>query len=430
MHEQSQSERRNRRRFLGYLAGSVAGSFLAACSRGSTPTGALPTPTPGIILAPTPVGTAPVVTPAPPSPSGGSPPLVGVNQSVGTLGTQRVFVAPLDPAWSYSHGPWMRLPHSGWPTDRMVAVLSDAWVRDGQVLRGGVGRRCAIATNSPDATLLAAGDGRAFSVSLDGADPAPIGPLPNDGSRVEVPLFAGRTGTTRIELIFDAGGENDGLFVAAGATVSPIPGSDTPRRRLVVLGNGYAQGVGATAPGVRGCAAQIGELLNVEAVNQGWDGTDVDVRRAEQGNPVQNSGLDRAATDVIALAPSAVLLIYGLDAAVASTIPPWQYAYDYATLLRTIRTALPGVPIFCSGIPSCSTGISELFLRPWNDAVRSATITVDNCSFIDAAGWWGPANYFGGIGPVSVAGDNLHPNDAGYAFLADRYVAALAPHLP
>lgn len=304
--------------------------------------------------------------------------------------------------------------------------MSDAWVLGGQVLKDGVGRRCAIATDSPSATLVAEGDGWSLSASLDGGPSLRIGPLPKDGSRIEVPLFTGRAGTTRIELIFDDAGANDGMFLAAGATVSAVPdrGGDGPR--LVVLGNGYAAGVGASAPGTTGCAALIGERLKVEAVAQGWDGTDVDMRRVEQGIPAQDSGLDRVASDLIALAPTAVLLIYGLDAAVASTVPTWQYAYDYATLLRTIRTALPTVPVFCSGIPSCTGGISERFLQPWNDAVRSATITVDGCLFIDASGWWGPANYYGGGGPVYIARDNLHPNDAGHAFLANKYAAAMA----
>ncbi len=304
--------------------------------------------------------------------------------------------------------------------------MSDAWVRGSDVLKGGVGRRCTIATDSPFATLLAEGDGRSLSVSLDGASPVRIGPLPKDRSRVELPLFTGRTGMTRIELAFDAIGANDGLYVAAGTAVSPVPVADRPTRRLVMFGNGYAEGVGASAPGTTGCTALIGEQLKVEAISQGWKRTDVDVRSGEGGDP-QNSGLDRVATDVIALKPAVILLIYGLQAAAARRAS-WDYASHYADMLRRIRTVLPGVPIFCSGFPPCSNDFSAAFVQEWNAAVRSAADTVDNCPFIEAADWWGPANYNGGSGPVYVADDRIHPNDAGHRFLADKYAAVIAQH--
>ena len=43
----------------------------------------------------------------------------------------------------------------------------------------------------------------------------------------------------------------------------------------------------------------------MEAISQGWERTDIDVRSGEQGDP-PNSGLDRVAADVIALAPAIV----------------------------------------------------------------------------------------------------------------------------
>lgn len=462
MHGMPQAHRSDRRRFLVFAAAAVADALLAACSRGAAPT--LPPavsnrPAPSVFANPAaapavgasrpPGSTSTVGTPKPSSAAAAAP-IRGIDQSVGTLNSQRLLISPLDPAWSYSHGPWARLPHPGWPTDQMVAVLSDAWARSGQVIKAGVGRRCAFATDSPFATLLATGDGRSFSASLNGGPPMRIGPLPTDGSRIELPLFEGRNGRTRIELTFDAIGANDGIYVAAsglacengllvdrtfnvptGAPCPALPADSNGEKalpRLVVFGNGYAAGMGASAPGATGCAALIGERLGMEAIAQGWERTDVDVRSGEAGDP-PNSGLDRVASDVIALKPDAILLIYGLQAAAAAAVPTWQYAYDYATLLRAIRTGLPGVPIFCSGIPSCSGGMSDAFLQPWNDAIRSATITVEDCPFIDAAGWWGLANYSGGGGPVYVSGDRVHPNDAGHKFLAVKYAATLAQRL-
>ncbi len=451
-----------RRRFLGGLAGSIVSALLAACSRDG-----LPTITPSSVsitsmpstIPPSATISMPALTATGEVPHIGSTPqtLVGGEVAVGPARgmtvSQRAFISPLDPAWSYSHGPWVRLPHPGWPTDRMVAVMSETWVRGRDVVKGGVGRRCAIVTDSPSATLLAAGDGRAFSFTLDGALAGRIGPLPTDGSRVEVPLFDNRWGPTRIELIFDEAGANDGLYIAASAADPPqlscengavvdrafnvstgapcwpmsrAPDTGPPGRRLIILGNGYAEGVGASAPGMTGCAALLGERLKVEVVNQGWDGTDVDVRSGERGNP-SNSGLDRVAMDVVALQPTAVLLIYGLRAAVAPRAS-WEYAYQYATLLRTLRSALPSAPIFCSGFPPCNGALSPAFVQEWNTAIRSAAATVDNCPFIEAAGWWGPANYYGGSGPVYVTGDEIHPNDAGHRFLADKYVDAIAQH--
>jgi len=444
--------RHNRRRFLGCMASSIAGAILTACSRGDAPT-AVPHPAPTSLMS-TITPSPPVAPRAPVSTPTGGVAVVAPAQRVTTAAERRAFISPLDPAWSYSHGPWARLPHPGWPTDRMVAVMSDAWIRGEKVAKGGVGRRCSIVTDSPSATLLAAGDGRTLSVSLDGAPAVRIGPLPTDGSRSEVPLFDNRRGPTRIELIFDAAGANDGLYVAAATadplrlecengvivdrafnvstgapcwTVSRAPDTDQPRRRLVVLGNGYAEGVGASVPGVVGCASLIGERLKVEAVNQGWDGTDVDVRSGGAGDP-RNSGIDRLATDVIALQPTAVLLIYGLRAA-ASLRASWEYAHQYAVMLRTLRTALPSAPIFCSGFPPCNGDLSAAFVQEWNAAVRSAANTVDNCPFIEAGGWWGPENYYGGSGPVYVTGDKIHPNDAGHRFLADKYAAVITQHL-
>jgi lysophospholipase L1-like esterase len=309
----------------------------------------------------------------------------------------------------------------------MVPVMSDAWVRGGKVVKGGVGRRCAITTDSPFATLLCEADGRSLTAIVEGAPLSHIGPLPMDGSTREISLFQGRGNSTRIELVFDGPGANDGLYVAANAAVFPVPYKQRARPRLVVFGHGYAAGVGATAPGVGSCTALIGEQLQMEAISQGWERTDVDVRSGEQGDP-QNSGLDRVASDVIALAPAVILLIYGLNAVVAQRAS-WEYAYHYAQLLRTIRTALPGVPIICSGFPPCNADISPGYVQEWNAAVSSAANTVDNCPFIDAAGWWGPANYYGASGPVYVASDRISPNDAGHRFLADKYAAAIAQNM-
>lgn len=430
MRQVPRSTRSSRRRFLVVASGAAAAALLAACSRGGERSTAIPSPQPSMRV-PSAVPTSAVPTAAPPLPppslAAPSAPLAAIDVATRALDAQRRFVSPLDPAWSYSRGPWARLPHPDWPTDRMAAVMSDAWVRSERVLKGGIGRRCAIATSSPFATLLAEGDGQSLSASLDGGTPVRIGPLPKDGSRVEVPLFVGRAGTTRIELIFDGGGANDGLFVAPGATVSPVPVPGMTQRRLVALGNGYAAGVGASAPGVTGCTALIGDLLKMEAISQGWGYTDVDVRSGEPGNP-PNSGLDRVATDAIALEPDAILLVYGLQA-VSAPRASWEYSYHYAQLLRAMRTALPGVPIFCSGFPPCNEDLSAAFVQEWNAALRSAANTVDDCPFIEAAGWWEPTNYAGGAGPIYVGGDRTHPNDAGHRFLADRYAAAIAPSM-
>lgn len=430
-------ERHDRRAFLGYAATCVASVVLGACSRTDTPT-SIASPVPSIAFpldtkTPPPVPNVPDATGAPaarasttdaPRASVSGAGTTGLGQGVTTLAAQRAFISPLDPAWSYSSGPWARLPHPGWPTDRMAAVMSAAWVRAGKVIKGGVGRRCAIVTNSPIATILVEGDGQSFSIALDDAPAMRIGPLSTDGSMIEIPLFAGRSGMTRIEMTFDMIGANDGLYIVEGAGVFPVPEKAMPR--LVILGNGYAQGVGASAPGVTSCSALIGERLHWETINQGWQYTDVDVRSGEQGDP-ENSGLDRVVTDVVALTPMAVLLIYGLQAASAPR-PSWEYAYHYADMLRRIRTALPSSPIFCSGFPPCNGNLSAAYVQEWNAALRSASSTVDNCPFIEAADWWGPENYFGGSGPVYVAGDNVHPNDMGHQFLADKYADAIAQH--
>jgi lysophospholipase L1-like esterase len=440
MDQRARSDRFGRREFLGYAAGGVATAVLSACSRSNTLSG-VSTPVPSIaypLNAPSqasarnlPDATRSRASPASamdaPRTQGNPLTSAGLVQGIEESTAQRAFISPLDHSWLYSYGPWSRLSHPGWPTDRMAAVMSDAWASDGRVVKAGVGRRCAIITSSPFATLLAENDGRTFSLSLDGGPPARVGPLPRDGSRVEVPLFAGHSGTTRIELIFDESGTNDGMFVAAGATIAPVVGRGTDERRLVVFGNGYAAGTGASAPGTTGCAALIGERLGIEAISQGWAHTDVDVRSGEPGVP-PNSGLDRTATDVIALKPDAILLIYGLHAAGAPRAS-WEYSYHFAQMLRTIRSALTSVPILCSGFPPCNEDVSAAFVQEWNGAVRGAANTVDNCPFIEAAAWWGPANYAGGGGPVYVGGDRVHPNDAGHRFLADKYAAAIAPYM-
>jgi lysophospholipase L1-like esterase len=134
------------------------------------------------------------------------------------------------------------------------------------------------------------------------------------------------------------------------------------------------------------------------------------------------------AADVISLTPAVILLIYGLHAAQGQRAS-WEYAYRYAELLRAIRTALPGVPLFCSGFPPCNENLSAAFVQEWNAAVRSAANTVDNCPFIEAAGWWGTTNFYGGSGPVYVDSDRIHPNDAGHRFLADKYAAVIKQYM-
>jgi lysophospholipase L1-like esterase len=420
--------RLDRRAFLSYAAASVASMALAACSQADTPT-VKPSPVVGTATlagagTPTPAANARDTTGPPASQASATPPGRGLATSPPQRST---FISPLDPAWSYTSGPWAALPHPGLSTSRMVPIMSDAWVRGGNVVKGGVGRRCAITTDSPFATLLSEADGRSLTAIVEGTPIARIGPLPTDGSRREIPLFQGRGNTTRIELVFDALGANDGLYVAAGAAVFPVPYQRRAMPRLVVFGHGYAAGAGASALGMTGCAALIGDQLKMEAISQGWERTDVDVRSGEQGDP-RNSGLDRVAADVISLTPAVILLIYGLHAAQGQRAS-WEYAYRYAELLRAIRTALPGVPLFCSGFPPCNENLSAAFVQEWNAAVRSAANTVDNCPFIEAAGWWGTTNFYGGSGPVYVDSDRIHPNDAGHRFLADKYAAVIKQYM-
>jgi lysophospholipase L1-like esterase len=186
------------------------------------------------------------------------------------------------------------------------------------------------------------------------------------------------------------------------------------KKKLVVIGHSYIEGTGSSNKGLTSIVPVLGEILGVESINQGIGRTDVDVSVPANA---KNSGLERVQPDIIQLMPDYVLSVYGYNALRRT---PEQYQEDYAMFLKTIRDAMPDIPVFASGIISVRS-LSEEGAAPYNEAIKKACVSVPNCTFIDLSGKWNKDNY-----NKYLSHDGVHPNDEGYQFLAEEYAKVMS----
>jgi lysophospholipase L1-like esterase len=215
----------------------------------------------------------------------------------------------------------------------------------------------------------------------------------------------------------------------ATATASPIPtatatatgkqlGIVLPAEPvLLILGDSYTAGVGADQPDHGWAylvAGQLGYPTNIDGVSGtgfAWGGGAQD----ERGDEYEVRLRDIAANP--AFVPNVLILQGGQnDSQIAN---PDEVEAATTQTIEAARRFWPGIQVVVLG-PSAPQPLAEE-LRGVNSAVRAGTAAA-NAPFIDAvdAGWFTSAN------SPDFDADGAHPNTAGHAYLAEKFLESWA----
>ncbi|WP_295840258.1 GDSL-type esterase/lipase family protein [uncultured Microbacterium sp.] len=214
-----------------------------------------------------------------------------------------------------------------------------------------------------------------------------------------------------------------GLAVAAslllgltGCATDAAPATTDDGPVVAFYGDSYTRGTGASSSEKR--------WSTIVSAERGWQ----EINRSENGLGFVNRrdrmgpGLDDIPAQIIADDPDIVFVTMGLND---------NFSYDSAAdrIRRTIDSDLQRLR---DGLPDARIVVVEPF---WYTADRPASVDViagwvaDAAARIDAdhiagASRWLDGHY-AGAADSWMAGDGLHPNDTGYAHMAEEMDAAL-----
>ena len=202
-----------------------------------------------------------------------------------------------------------------------------------------------------------------------------------------------------------------GIGVANDATVRPPPPLEGPR--LLFYGDSITHGSTATRAGTT-YPARIARRLGVDFVNLGVGGS-------ARGEPAMAEIAASLRADVIVLA-------YGVNTYGSSYEEPRAFERTYDTFLAILRWSQPDVPILlitplfhtCEFEQTTRGGAKlEEYRRVIREVVyRRQSFGDANLILLEGHGLIGP-------GQGDLLADHVHPNDAGFAAIAD----ALAPQI-
>jgi len=214
-------------------------------------------------------------------------------------------------------------------------------------------------------------------------------------------------------------------IVAMQAHAAPI--------RIIALGDSITKGVRSGVTGAQTFEALLEVWLSahvapVEVINVGIGGERTDM------------ALLRLDTDVIALKPDYVLIMYGtndshIDAGKTDVrLPLQQYEQNLHTLIARLRDA-GAKPILMTSIPLCHTH-QHATRPPYSEQGPNYRLTeyVNACRQVAAAedvplvdnfGAWAEAAFLGADLPALTT-DGCHPSPAGHEFLACTIYRVLA----
>ena len=205
-----------------------------------------------------------------------------------------------------------------------------------------------------------------------------------------------------------------GMSACASPAAEPTPSATGPV--VSFYGDSYTRGTGASSPDRR-WSTIISSERGWHEVNRSENGLGFVNRRASMG-----PGLDDIPAQIIADDPDLVFVTMGLND---------TFSYDRAAdrIRETIDSDLQRLR---DGLPEARIVVVEPF---WYTADPPPSIDViagwveDAAARIGADHIEGASHWLDGHDADSadswMAGDGLHPNDTGYAYLAERMDAAL-----
>ncbi|MET3164387.1 UNVERIFIED_ORG: lysophospholipase L1-like esterase [Arthrobacter sp. UYEF10] len=204
---------------------------------------------------------------------------------------------------------------------------------------------------------------------------------------------------------------------APTATVQQLKIQLSTQPVLLILGDSYTAGVGADQPG-KGWAYLVADSLGYPANIDGVGGTGF----AWGGGPQDNQAREyevrlREIAANPSFVPNVLILQGGQNDALITS--PDEIRTATARTIETARRLWPGVQVIVLG-PSAPQPLAEE-LQGVNSAVRAGAAAA-GAPFIDAyeAGWFTGANSPG------FDFDGAHPNTAGHAHLAEKFLESWA----
>ncbi|SFO94351.1 Lysophospholipase L1 [Geodermatophilus dictyosporus] len=201
--------------------------------------------------------------------------------------------------------------------------------------------------------------------------------------------------------------------LAAGLAVAACGGTAGPDRaaaevRAVFLGDSYTVGVGTSVGPTY--AARTADRL-------GW--TEVDAGQSGTGYVADGGGGDRApfrarVPDVAQAAPDVVVVQGSTNDA---GVPSVEVGAAATALYADLAAAVPGARVVVLG-PLAAPGVPRAEIEAIRDALAAAAAQA-GLLFVDpvAGDWLAPSQ--------GLWADSTHPDDEGYAVVADELVAAL-----
>ncbi|WP_236557589.1 SGNH/GDSL hydrolase family protein [Arthrobacter sp. 9AX] len=209
----------------------------------------------------------------------------------------------------------------------------------------------------------------------------------------------------------------------ASPAATPIPTATAPAQQLkiqlpakpvvLILGDSYTAGDGAARPDQGWAYVVAGELgypTNIEGLGGtgfAWGGGAQDELNGEYETRLREIAADPA------FVPNVLILQGGQnDSAIASLE---EVRAATAQTIEAARRFWPGVQVVVLG-PSAPQPLAEE-LRSVNSAVRAGAAAA-NAPFIDAV----ESNWFTAANSPGFDADGAHPNTAGHAYLAEKFL--------
>ncbi len=233
----------------------------------------------------------------------------------------------------------------------------------------------------------------------------PGGSIPNDGYNYRVKATLAAVGLYRIRLEFGIATRFGGIDIAATHDIM-YPSTSGMKPRCVLFGDSYVNGSGSgILEGPGGIAGELGRVMGWDVIASGYGST------GYLTGAVTFRG--RVANDVIALAPDIVIVLGGLNDQAGQT--PANIATEAGLLYAQIRAGLPSAQIYVAAVNAPGgANAPNLAIKAALEVVCAAQSPA--IPYIDIA----PA-FTRASGLISA--DTVHPNYAGYRWLA-RWIAA------
>lgn len=205
------------------------------------------------------------------------------------------------------------------------------------------------------------------------------------------------------------------LLVLAGCSPARTPAttaqpSTSTRPRVLIFGDSYTEGLGAT-PLTQGYAYRVGQPLGWDVTVDGVGGTGY----LALGPNGKNLGSYRTRLQAAPVGPFDIVVLQGssnderepiqqLGPALQSTVPAFRLRYPGARFVMMGPVPTFGPPV------ATKTAVNE---------VLKGYASANGIQFIDpiAGSWFAPGEWRRLTNPA-----NMHPNNAGYGRIADRFV--------